>query len=137
VEFLEDARMVVTAWRCGYRRRPRSSAKLGRLWKIRSVRRFGVESDVAEGSDWVSPTEAAKLLRPTRGATAVRQMCDDGRLRTFYTDGGHRRIERASILELNAVYEMRPGSERDAQLAGLIRRNLGQEEPEPDQDVAE
>lgn len=122
--------MVVTAWRCGYRRRPRGSAKLGRLWKIRSVRSFGGVLIVAKDSDYVTPMQATELLRPRRGATAVREMCDDRRLRAFYTDGGHRRIERSSIEELNVIYAMRPGPERIAALEDLKRRNAG-EEPSP------
>lgn len=129
---LEDVHMVITACRSGYRRRPRPSAKLGRLWKIRSGRRIGGISDVANYGDYVTPTQAAELLRPRRGPTAVREMCDDGRLRVLYTDGGHRRIEAASIEDLNKVYALRPGPLRTEMLEGLKRRNLGLPEPEPD-----
>ncbi|MFY1595515.1 hypothetical protein [Micromonospora sp. WMMD737] len=81
---------------------------------------------MADEGEYVSPTEATKLVRPRHGATSIRAFADAGMLRVAYTAGGHRRIERASIDDLNAWIAMRPGPEKQAAREALIRKNLGQ-----------
>ncbi|MCX5066691.1 hypothetical protein OOJ91_12455 [Micromonospora lupini] len=80
---------------------------------------------MADEGEYVSPTEATELVRPRHGATSIREFADAGLLRVTYTAGGHRRIERASIDELNTWLAMRPGPEKQAAREELIRRNLG------------
>lgn len=84
---------------------------------------------MADEGAYVSPTKAVELIRPRHGATAIRDFADRGLLRVTYTAGGHRRIERASIEDLNKVLAMRRGTEREAAMEALRRRNLGEEPP--------
>ncbi len=73
---------------------------------------------VGGGTD-LSAGEAARLLRI--GKTQVHRMCEEDRLTGFRTDGGHRRIEGASVAR---VLLARPASPaRDEALAEL--RALG------------
>ncbi|WBB94150.1 hypothetical protein [Verrucosispora sp. WMMC514] len=86
---------------------------------------------VAEDGDFVTPTEAKELVHSRPGATAIRRYADIGLLRVTYTAGGHRRIVRASIADLNEVLAMPPGKEKQAAKEALIRKNRG--EPTGDQ----
>lgn len=86
---------------------------------------------MADDDAYVSPTKAVGLIRPRHGATAIRDFADRGLLRVTYTAGGHRRIERASIEDLNKVLSMRRGPDREAALEALRRRNLGEDPPPP------
>ncbi len=121
--------MAVTAQPPPSRVPARPSARLGTLWKIRSKRRNSEGEAVADEDTYVSPTEAVSLIKPKHGATAIREFADNGLLRVLYTAGGHRRIERDSIDDLNKVLAMRRGPEKTSAMESLRRRNLGESEP--------
>jgi len=98
--------------------------------------RTGRLSDTAGGGkQYLTPVEAAQLIwpdaeasRPGVSKATVLRLYDAGQLRGFRTPGGQRRIERASVDELNRVRRLpqRTAAQRAeyfAALADLVKRN--------------
>jgi excisionase family DNA binding protein len=83
---------------------------------------------VGDGT-WLTVSEAAKRLGFY--VDKVREFADDGYLRSqrppTRKGHGHRRIEAASVAELQAVMVKPAGPERDAELRALQKRNRGEE----------
>jgi excisionase family DNA binding protein len=90
----------------------------------------------ANEPDWLTLGRAAKYLGMAQ--STIRKWSDDGRLRAFYTPGGHRRYRRVDLdhfLEQGASAASRKGEGRrlilivddDARLREFVRVNLEME----------
>ncbi len=82
------------------------------LWNImfampvstdRGTRAARVVRKRAADDDFVSVTEAAAMFHPPISGNSIRNLCDNDTLRSNYTVGGHRRIERKSVEEVIKV----------------------------------
>lgn len=83
---------------------------------------------VGDGSQ-LRTEEVAVLLNVSK--STVINYTKAGLLVAKRTGGRHRRYDAGEVRALQEILDLPDGPERDAQLKGLIRRNRGEEEPEP------
>lgn len=80
--------------------------------------------------DWLTPQEVADHFKVT--TNAVRKWVDSGLLRAELSVGGHRRIDPASVKELDRLKDIRSLKDRRSAYAALRKHNLGEEAVPPE-----